>query len=58
MKEEAYIIYQKERRQLSKVITYGMPENCSVDLLFIILQNVILQYVAKLFTIPHMNYTD
>lgn len=34
--------YQKERRQLSKVITYGMPENCSVDLLFIILQNVII----------------
>jgi len=24
--------YQAERRQLSKVITYGMPENCSVDL--------------------------
>ena len=58
MKQEAYIIYQAERRQLSKVITYGMPENCSVDLVFIILQNVILQYAPKLFTIPHMNYTD
>ena len=58
MKQEAYIIYQAERRQLSKVIVYGMPENCSVDLLFIILQNVILQYVPKLFTIPHMTNTD
>ena len=37
MKLEAYIIYQKERRRLSKVITYGMPENWSVDLLFKIL---------------------
>ena len=58
MKQEAYIKYQAEKRQLSKVIAYGMPKNCSVDLLFIILQNVILQYVPKLFTIPHMNNTD
>ena len=35
--------YQAERRQLSKVITYGIPENCSVDLLFTILLKVILK---------------
>ena len=52
MKQESY---QAERRQLSKVITYGMPENFSVDLCCIILLNVILKYVPKLFTIPHMN---
>jgi hypothetical protein len=33
--------YQAERRQLSSVITYGMPENFSVDLFTIILLNVI-----------------
>ena len=49
MKQESY---QAERRQLSKVITYGMPENFSVDLCCIILLNVILKYVPKLFTIP------
>lgn len=34
--------YQAERRQLRRVITYGIPENCSVDLLFMILLNVIV----------------
>jgi hypothetical protein len=40
--EETRSTHQAERRQLSKVITYGMPENCSVDLLLMILLNVIL----------------
>lgn len=34
--------YQAESKQLSKVMTYGMPENFSVDLFFIILTNIIL----------------
>jgi len=34
--------YQAERRQLSMVITYGMPENCSVDLCHMILLKVII----------------
>lgn len=34
--------YQAERRQLSKVMTYGMPENCSVLLFCMILLNVMM----------------
>jgi hypothetical protein len=41
--------YQAERRQLSKVITYGMPENCSVDLCHMILLKVILPQETKKF---------
>lgn len=35
--------YQQQRRQLSRVITYGTPENCAVERLRTILLNVILQ---------------
>lgn len=41
-KENKREAHQAERRQLSSVITYGMLENFSVDLLIIILLNVIL----------------
>jgi hypothetical protein len=34
--------YQAERRQLSRVMTYGTPENCSVEFDLIILLNVIV----------------
>lgn len=36
------LTHQAERRQFSSVITYGMPENFSVDLFTTILLNVIL----------------
>jgi len=41
------MIYQAERRLLSKVMTYGMPENCSVDLFLKILLNVRLPEMIK-----------
>lgn len=40
--KEREALYQAERRQLSKVMTYGMPENCSVLLFCMILLNVML----------------
>jgi len=47
--------YQAERRQLSKVITYGMPEKSSVDLFHMILLKVILPQEPKNFTFPRTN---
>jgi len=49
------LAHQAERRQLSSVITYGMPENFSVDLLTIILLNVIL-YKIQLVTNFNQNF--
>ena len=34
--------YHPDNKQFMSIDTYGTPENCSVDLFFIILQNVIL----------------
>lgn len=34
--------YHAESRQFMRVDTYGTPENCSVDLFLIILENVII----------------
>ncbi|GER47845.1 AGC (cAMP-dependent [Striga asiatica] len=39
--------YQAESKQLSRVMTYGTPENCSVDLFFMILLKVILHFKLK-----------
>lgn len=36
--------YQAESKQFNKVMTYGTPENCSVDLFSTILLNVILLF--------------